>query len=165
MHRPHRHASRRQRGITLIELMVVVAVVGILAAIAYPSYQDYILRSNRSEAQALLADVAAREERFFSNCGAYADKMIGSPGDCAAGGLGFTSATSERGLYTITIAGDIAGPAPPARLTTFTATATVAGTQARDKKCKTMVIDHRGQKTSTTSANAANPAGNDPCWP
>ena len=65
--------SRRKhvRGFTLIELMIVVAVIGILSAIAYPSYKSYILKSRRADAKNALLDLAAREERVFSTTNAY----------------------------------------------------------------------------------------------
>ena len=60
-----------QSGFTLIEVMIVVAIIGILAAIAYPSYDEYVKRANRSEGQALLNDAAARQERYFAQNNAY----------------------------------------------------------------------------------------------
>ncbi len=57
---------RRQQGFSLIELLIAMAVVGILAGIAYPSYQNYVLRSNRTEAQNTLLEILAKQQNFFS---------------------------------------------------------------------------------------------------
>ena len=57
---------KRQLGFTLIELMIAVAIVGILAALAYPSYDEYVKRGNRAEGQALLSDASARQERYYT---------------------------------------------------------------------------------------------------
>lgn len=72
---PSRHPRTRSRhlarGITLIELMIVVAIIGILAAIAYPSYQEYVIRARRADAQGALEGLAAAMERHYTQNGTY----------------------------------------------------------------------------------------------
>lgn len=101
--------NTQQRGFTLIELMIVVVIVGILAAVSYPTYRDSIRKSRRSDAQAALMRGANEQERFFSWCGRYAQTISGTrnctAGNAAAGtdrlGIETTSA-DER--YTLAVA-------------------------------------------------------------
>jgi type IV pilus assembly protein PilE len=68
-------STNAQRGFTLIELMIVVLVIGILAAIAIPSYEAYVKRAARTQATDALTDAAAREERYFYEHNQYTSKM------------------------------------------------------------------------------------------
>ena len=71
----------RQAAFTLIEVMIVVAIVGILAAIAYPSYQEFVRRGARAEARAAMLNMAQLQERNFSDRGAYVQITSGSRTD------------------------------------------------------------------------------------
>ena len=136
--------NRNLQGFTLIELMIVVAIVGILAAIAYPSYQNSVTKSRRAEGKSLLLDAAAREERYFAQYNLYTGTVPGA-GGCvgSACGLNYASANSANGYYTLTAA---------ATATTYTLTVTAAGTQAtNDPSCATFTLDNLGTKTATGS--------------
>lgn len=79
---------KRFSGFTLMEVMIVIAIVGMLAAIAYPSYEQYLIKSRRAEAKQFLLDVAQREEEYFLNVNSYlaVDGCAGA-GNWAALGL------------------------------------------------------------------------------
>lgn len=121
----------KQRGFTLIELMITVAVVGILASIAYPTYRDAMIKNRRASAKALLSDVAQRQQQFLMDQRAYA---------ATATALKVTLPQDTMRYYDLTITA--AASTPPA----FTATATPisTGPQASDGA---LSITHDGTKS------------------
>ena len=126
---------KKQRGITLIELMIVVVIVAIIASIAYPSYQEQMRKTRRADAQSALMDAAAKMERRYTQFGSYS---------AALAGMGI-SATSPEGYYgiTATLAGD-----PQ----TFLLTATpIAGSVQDGDNCGNFTINQAQAKTVTGS--------------
>lgn len=131
------------KGFTLIEMMITVAIVGILAAIAWPSYQESVKRSNRAEAKTELMDIAQRLQKCYTTYGRYDDP----PGEdqCAVfdslAAPGYT--TRGRGFYIITIAP--LGAATQRNSYILTATADIAP-QTNDTGCESLTLTHTGQK-------------------
>jgi type IV pilus assembly protein PilE len=142
-------ARRPQRGFTLIELLIVVAIIGILAAVAFPAYNASVRKSRRADAKTALLDLAQREERFMSTANTYSNK----PAD-----LGYPSGTAfpmnvvsgSKAYYTLDF---VTAP----NQTQFKAKATPIGDQAKDK-CGTFFIEQSGAQTVNGTATAAD------CW-
>jgi type IV pilus assembly protein PilE len=132
----------RQKGFSLIELLVVILIIAILAGIAIPSYHRYVVRAHRTEARRALLELAGKQERYFYSHNAYTDSLS----------LLSTSATMEGGNYTIAVSS--------ASASDFTLTATATGLQQRDDAaCQSLVLTKAGARLSTGTV------ANDPqCW-
>lgn len=127
----------RTNGFSLIELMVTVAIIGILVSVALPSYQEYVLRSNRAKVQACLSEHAQFMERYYTTNMTY----VG-----AAPVLGCTTESGLDDRYTIAL-GDVAAR-------TYTVTATAIGVQVKES-CGNLSLNHLGAKTAS---------GTGTCW-
>lgn len=133
--------KRLQTGFTLMELMIVVAIVGILAAVALPSYQDYVLRTRRVTAASCLMEVAQQMERQYSTAMSY---VVALPAASCR--------TDLTGFYTFAFATS----EPTA--STFKIEATPAGAQAGDTRCDVLSINQQGVKTVSGTGSVAD------CW-
>jgi type IV pilus assembly protein PilE len=116
---------KNQHGFSLIELMVAVVIVGILAAIALPSYQSYTVRTSREAAKTELLKLASLQEKVYLNSNAYTANLTADYNGTAAGGLGLTSGQTEDGRYTIQLVSD-------GQSFTLTATPVVGSAQEGD---------------------------------
>ena len=139
----------RLKGFTLIELMIVVAIVGILAAVALPSYRQYIVRAARIQAQTELLELASLQEKIFLNSNSYA-YSVSDPYNGTSSvnhGLGRTTRTTKDGKYTFSLV-DSAGVdmAAPAQTFVLLATPTAGGSQVGDGS---MSISESGRKLCT----------------
>lgn len=133
-------SNRRNRGFTLIELMIAVVVVAILAAIAYPAYQKHLAKGRRAAAQAHLMDIAQREQQYFLDQRSYAP-------DVATLNLPMPSEVVGYYQNPVTIT---TTQTPPG----FVASAVPIGTQASNNE-PTLSIDQSGAKTPTGTAYGA----------
>ena len=147
-----RHASS-QLGFTLIELMIVVAIVAILSAIAYPSYERYVIKTKRSVAQSALLQVADRQQQFFMDNKQFAADLtnLGFPAnpyvlnDDGAS----TVASDTQAVYSVSLSNVTA--------TTWTATAApLQGQLSRDSYCGNLSLTQAGAQGKTGSS--------DKCW-
>lgn len=141
--------DRPQRGFTLIELMIGVAIVGILTSVALPSFESHVLRARRTDALVATMQVQSAQERFRSNSAAYGSLAdIGVP------------ARSSAGYYTLQIEAISADG--------YALRATAGGLQARDKTCRHLRLTSNGMNpvyASGPDASVANPAdANRSCW-
>ncbi len=137
--RHNRRSMHLQRGVTLMELMIVVVIVGMLAAIAYPAYQSQIEKTRRADGKAALMDTAQRLERCFTRANSYLDVGGSCPlaGQLAGGGI-----DSPEAFYRVSIADGALSQ------TAFTLQAVPQNAQAGDTRCATLMLDSRGRRGS-----------------
>lgn len=131
-------------GFTLVELMIVIVIVGILAGVAYPGYRDYVERSRRADAKALVLLTGQRLERCYANNATY--------DGCVEGTL-----DSTEGYYQASVATQSSAPT----LYTVTVVPVPATPQANDSDCARFVLDQSGAR-SAFSADDTDTTGT--CW-
>jgi type IV pilus assembly protein PilE len=151
--------SRRSHGFTLIELMIAVAIVGILARLAYPAYMQSVRKSHRADAKAALLDLAQREERYRSTANVYT--MTGSPDLGYPTGTTVTQAApmpiqvGNGSFYTLEVT--VLSTTTPPNLN-FTARARPTGRQALDTQCGDFTLTETGVQGITGTGGAGD------CW-
>lgn len=148
MNRINRLARRprpsRAKGVTLLELMIVLAIVDILAATGYPAYVDYAKRARRADGKAFLMDVQARQERFYFDNNSYTTDPDGGLG------YGTTTPTSPDGNYVLKNPIDEGSTGSIATSYVLTAQPNASGSPPfTDAECGNLTIDNRGTQGET----------------
>lgn len=137
------HSALCIQGFSLVELMMAVTIIGILTAIAYPSYTSYVLKSHRADAMTTLSQDQIRLERCYAQNTSY-------NGACTA--LPAFPQTSTQGFYTI----NISNLSP----STYTLTATPIGNQIKDNDCASIAVTQANVKTAVDGSGTAQAR----CW-
>ena len=141
--------QKKQSGFTLIEMMIVVVIVAILAAFAFPAYNDYIRKSRRADGMNYLLELQTLQEKHRASATTYTNSVTTAPPN----GLGKSTLSPNGNHYSVAITNNSA--------TGYVLTATAQGTQAQDKgrdgsTCNSLILtvnatNPRGVKTSSTS--------------
>lgn len=138
-----------KRGFTLIELLVTIAIIAILAGIAYPIYTAQVLKAHRTEAQVALNEIALAQERYFTVNGRYGTAVqLGDAYDDALNKMTDKNGDGNPDYYAVNMVPEAS---------TFRITATAQGVQAEDGDCATLALNQAGAREAT---------GDDPekCW-
>ncbi len=127
------HMRKHMHGMTLMELMIVVVIIGIITAIAFPNYRQFVARAKRTEAKAALLQIATNQERFYLQNSTFTTDMTM---------LGFQADPfiTNSDSYSISVTA--------ADASDYTAVATYQFTDEESNKCNTWQINGRGTKTS-----------------
>jgi type IV pilus assembly protein PilE len=148
-------AFQLQRGVTLIELLIVIVIISVIASFAYPSYQNYVVETKRTAASSILLQVADRQQQFFMDNKRFANDLTAlgfanNPLVISEDGSVVADAAARGSTYSVSLSNVAA--------TTFTITAAPLHAQAtRDTKCGSLTLNQAQLKGSSGGG------GND-CW-
>lgn len=134
----------KKNGFSLIELMMTVAVVGVLASISVPTYKNYSMKIKRSEGRSFAMEIMQRQEKFYNENNTYTTNLSQ---------LGYNSSTptSEKGYYKVTATAASDGIANNVIIT-----AQPIGSQTSDTECGSFIYNSNGLKSTSTSSST--------CW-
>ena len=135
-------------GFTLIELMITVAIIGILAAVALPSYQQYVRKARRADVQSLMSEIAVKQQHFLVDRRAYSESIT-SALTATPAGLGMTIEQKVSNYYDLSMATD-----NTVNPITFLITATPKSSQSTET-CGALTLNQAGVKTASGSGS---------CW-
>ena len=140
----------KNKGFTLLEILIAVVIVGLLAATLLPTYQNAVSKSRRADGRAALTDLSAKQEKFFAQNDSYSTEVEGEDG------LNLARTTSLTGHYDLTVTACAGG----AISRCYLLIATARGVQTDDHACYTLMIDNVGRKTAKDYAGDAATV----CW-
>lgn len=149
-------AVKRQSGVTLIELMIVIGIIGVLVSIGYPSYTSYVRVAKRAEAHTAVMNAAAELEKLYGRQGSFKGAVFGDPEDASEFRIGPSQSKNSDGLpgdYSMTVT-------VPENGARYDITATATGRQLADKQCRKLFYSVETDKTSTDDAGQAS----SDCW-
>jgi type IV pilus assembly protein PilE len=155
MHTHHHHNTHRKpiRGFSLPELLIALSIVGILGAMALPSYRQSMQRATRQEAHLALLRLQVQQEQYFIEHLRYAERLA-SPPDAQSLAL---SPLSDHGAYELSLQTDADGRG-------YTALAHAQGRQSADRDCAVLTLDHTGRRGSIDAQGNHQLTGENRCW-
>ena len=159
----------KNKGFTLIEVMIVVAIIGVLASIAYPSYVEQVRKGKRADAKTALYKIAQQQEEYFIQKMSYAANLtkLGDPTSATKQLDTSITIDSPKAEYEVVISAVVPANCESdasKACTGYTVTATAQNGQANDKACAKLSLNNLGQETAQKKTGGTFSAATEKCW-